>query len=138
MTRARGAEVLTECRRPRRVTRPERQHAAEHALRQPDARARQQAAPVARQLEQRDVLHAELARHRGRGHVEQLVERRPLERELAELGHRRLPARADRQLLAVAVRTAPQHPLCPPLAGFADGIALQARLEPQHGLRVEL
>src|SRR5215208_6487270 len=46
--------------------------------------------------------------------------------------------RADLQLLPVAgSRDAPAF-LCPPLAGFADGVALEARLQPQHGLRVQL
>ena len=110
LTRAGRAEVLSKLGRSRRVALPDRQHAAEHALRQAHARAGQQSAAVARELEQRHVLDAELARHRSRRHIEQLLRRGPLEREPAQLGQCGLPARAGRQLLAVAVGTTPQHP----------------------------
>jgi hypothetical protein len=56
------------------------------------------------------VLDGQLTGNRSRGHVEQLLEPGALEREPAELGERRLLARVGRQLLAVALRTTPQHP----------------------------
>ncbi len=77
---------------------------------------------VARELEERNLLHVQLAgdpSHRG---LAQLVEGHSLQRLLGEFGHGRVQPHAG----------------WPPLAGFADGIALEARLQPQHGLGVEL
>jgi hypothetical protein len=94
---------------PRKIVTTRRKHSPQHSLGKSISAPNQHAAAVAGQLQNRDVVAVELAGCLLSRRFDELVEGRAGQSALAELGDRRLLARANRHLVSVSVGPAPDH-----------------------------